>query len=157
MLERKAVDSCGTVGNCPHGRYSSPVSYQSVTTRRSCHGLCTNTLTEVSGRVTAVFDRPMPPKSRLIFVLPTRTHSDCISELLKDTAQERCWPSRTEQRRQALLCHLSYTPLFRLTLYGPPVTIRTTNLTYVPPTQCIYVFRVDMRKKTAIISLYSID
>ena len=108
--------------------------------------------TEVSGRVTAVFDRPMLPKSRLIFVLPTRTHSDCISELLKDTAQERCWPSRTEQRRQALLCHVSYTPLIRITLYSPAVTIRTTSLTYVLPTQYIFV-----SEQTAIISQYSID
>ena len=128
MLEKKAAVSCGTEGDCPYGRYSSSVSYQSVTILGSRHGLCTNTVTEVSGRVTAVFDRPVPPKSRLIFVLPTRSHSDCISELLKDTAQVRCWPSRTEQRRQAVLCRVSYKPFFRLTLYSPAVTIRT-----VPP------------------------
>jgi len=47
-------------------------------------------------------------------------------------------------------------------LYVPPVvTICTTRFNiqqfYFLPTQCIYVFCMDLRKKTAIISLYNIN
>ena len=149
MVERKAVLSCVTAGNCLYGWYRPAVPCQSVTTRTSCRGPCTNTLTDVSRRVTVIFDRPMPPKSRLIFVLPTRSHSGCISELLKDRAQERCWPSRTLNRRDERCCVLFHTRLCSLNTLQPSghYMYRQFNIQqlYVLSTQCIYVFCVDLR------------
>jgi hypothetical protein len=80
---------------------------------------------------------------------------------------------KKKNRRSRLKCFLSFAPTrnYRLNSHGPK-TSWTTQLKpsghymyhqfnihkfYVLPTQCIYVFCVDLRTKTAIISLYNIN